>query len=39
MIYDCFQFNNELDLLEIRLNHHGAFVDKFILKEQNETNS
>lgn len=37
MIYDCFQFNNELDLLEIRLNHHGAFVDKFILIESTKT--
>lgn len=33
MIYDCFQFNNELDLLEIRLNHHSKFVDKFIITE------
>lgn len=33
MIYDCFPFNNELTLLEIRLNHHNPFVDKFILSE------
>jgi beta-1,4-mannosyl-glycoprotein beta-1,4-N-acetylglucosaminyltransferase len=33
MIYDCFPFNNELDLLEIRLNHHDPFVDKFVLTE------
>ena len=33
MIYDCFSFNNELDLLEIRLNHHSEFVDKFVLTE------
>lgn len=33
MIYDCFHFNNEVDLLEIRLNHHGAFVDIFVLTE------
>ena len=36
MIYDCFQFNDELDLLEIRLNHH-SFVDKFILIESTRT--
>lgn len=33
MIYDCFPFNNELDLLEIRLNHHDPFVDKFVISE------
>jgi len=33
VIYDCFSFNNELDLLEIRLNHHSPFVDKFIITE------
>ena len=33
MIYDCFPFNNELDMLEIRLNHHSQFVDKFVLTE------
>lgn len=33
MIYDCFPFNNELMLLEIRLNHHDSFVDKFVLSE------
>jgi len=32
-VYDCFQFNNELELLEIRLNHHDSFVDKFVLSE------
>lgn len=39
MIYDCFQFNGEYDLLEIRLNHHSAFVDKFILTESPYTYS
>jgi len=39
MIYDCFQFNGEYDLLEIRLNHHAAFVDKFILTEATYTYS
>lgn len=33
MIYDCFQFNNELKLLEAKLNHHASFVDKFIITE------
>ena len=39
MIYDCFPFNNELDLLEIRLNHHDPFVDKFIISEALHTYS
>ena len=33
MIYDCFTFFNELDLLEIRLNTLNAVVDKFVLVE------
>lgn len=33
MIYDCFTFFNELDLLEIRLNTHNPHVDKFVLVE------
>lgn len=33
MIYDCFTFFNELDLLEIRLNELDAVVDKFVLVE------
>lgn len=33
MIYDCFSFFNELDLLEIRLNTLNKVVDKFILAE------
>lgn len=33
MIYDCFTFNNELDLLEIRLNELSKVVDKFVLVE------
>lgn len=33
MIYDCFSFFNELDLLEIRLNTLNKVVDKFILSE------
>lgn len=37
MIYDCFYFFNELDLLEIRLNILNEYVDKFILVEASET--
>ena len=37
MIYDCFLFFNELDLLEIRLEEHNDFVDKFVLVECTET--
>ena len=33
MVYDCFPFYNELMLLEIRLNHHDSFVDKFVISE------
>ena len=37
MIYDCFCFFNELDLLEIRLNTLDSVVDKFILVESTLT--
>jgi len=37
MIYDCFMFLNELDLLEIRLGELYDFVDKFVLVETNYT--
>lgn len=33
MVYDCFSFFNELDLLEIRLNTLDKVVDKFVLVE------
>lgn len=33
MIYDCFTFFNELDLLEIRLKELGPVVDRFVLVE------
>jgi beta-1,4-mannosyl-glycoprotein beta-1,4-N-acetylglucosaminyltransferase len=39
MIYDCFPFFNELDLLEIRLHEHTKFADKFIITEANKTHS
>ena len=37
MIYDCFTFFNELDLLEIRLNVLKDVVDKFVLVESVKT--
>ena len=37
MIYDCFTFFNELDLLEIRLNVLNDVVDKFVLVEATTT--
>lgn len=37
MIYDCFTFFNELDLLEIRLNILSSVVDKFVLVEADKT--
>lgn len=37
MIYDCFQFFNELDLLEIRLHELYPVVDKFIIAESTKT--
>lgn len=39
MIYDCFNFFNELDLLEIRLNTLNNVVDKFILCEATVTHT
>ena len=37
MIYDCFTFFNNFDILEIRLNELNDVVDKFVLVEANET--
>ena len=39
MIYDCFSFFNELDLLEIRLNILKDVVDKFVIVEAGETHT
>ena len=39
MIYDCFSFFNELDLLEIRLNVLKDVVDKFVLVEAEQTHT
>lgn len=37
MVYDCFIFFNELDLLEIRFNELNDVVDKFVLVEADRT--
>jgi beta-1,4-mannosyl-glycoprotein beta-1,4-N-acetylglucosaminyltransferase len=37
MIYDCFTFNGELDILEIRLNILDTYVDKFVICEARDT--
>jgi hypothetical protein len=39
MIYDCFTFFNELELLELRLHEMAGVVDKFVLVEANLTHS
>ena len=37
MLIDCFMFNNEFDLLEIRLNELNSVIDKFVLVESTHT--
>jgi beta-1,4-mannosyl-glycoprotein beta-1,4-N-acetylglucosaminyltransferase len=37
MVFDCFAFFNELDLLEIRLNELDSVVDRFVLVEATRT--
>ena len=37
MIYDCFTFFNELDVLEIRLHVLAEVVDRFVLVEARQT--
>ena len=37
MIYDCFIFNNEIELLDLRLNILSPYVDKFIITEGDKT--
>lgn len=39
MIYDCFMFFNELDLLDIRLHELSGVVDKFIISESHFTHA
>jgi hypothetical protein len=36
-IYDCFIFNNEVEMLELRLNVLGEVIDKFIIIEGDTT--
>ena len=38
-IFDCFMFNNETMLLEIRLNILNEYVDYFVIVESAETHS
>ena len=37
MIYDCFQFFNELDILNLRLHIMSPIVDKFVISEATTT--
>lgn len=37
LIYDCFCFFNEFDVLELRFNLLYDIVDKFVLVEYNKT--
>ena len=37
MIYDCFIFNGEFDILDIRLNELNDVVDKFVILEGSTT--
>lgn len=37
MVYDCFQFFNELDILKLRLHVMAPVVDKFVISEATET--
>ncbi|MCR4789337.1 MAG: glycosyl transferase GT17 family protein [Lachnospiraceae bacterium] len=37
MVYDCFQFFNELDILKIRLNVLDPVVDRFVISEATTT--
>ena len=37
MVYDCFQFFNELDILQLRLHIMNDVVDKFVISESTVT--
>lgn len=39
LVYDCFPFFNELDVLEIRLNVLDEVVDKFVIVEMSKTHT
>lgn len=38
-VYECSMFLNENDLLEVKINEHWDFVDKFIIVEAGETHT
>jgi hypothetical protein len=38
-VIDCFMFNNEVDMLELRLANHDSFVDSFVIIESPTTHS
>lgn len=38
-VYDCFMFFNEIEVLDIRLNELGPYVDYFVIVEAQETHS
>ena len=37
MVYDCFQFFNELDILKLRLHVLSDVVDRFVISESTVT--
>lgn len=37
MVYDCFQFFNELDILKLRMHILSPVVDRFVISEATET--
>lgn len=37
MVYDCFQFFNELDILLLRMEILNDIVDKFVISESTVT--
>lgn len=37
MVYDCFQFFNELDILKLRMQVLSPVVDRFVISEATET--
>lgn len=39
MVYDCFLFNNEFEILDIRLHELSSVVDKFVLVESTVTHT
>lgn len=39
MVYDCFQFFNEVDLVQLRLAYLNPIVDRFVIVEASETHS